>query len=261
MEKITGKSNSLIKYSKRLFDSHRARQIERKFALEGARLCFDALNSEIAVTHFFITEKAAEKYPEQFKKMVKTARSAYFISEETAEKLSDTKNTQGVFCICEMPEKRPEIAKNKKYIALDRVQDPSNLGAIIRTAEALGIDGAICFSCCDVYNQKALRASMGSALRFPVIQSENLERDLIAVKEKGFTVYAAVPSQSASSICETRFSDSSVCVIGNEANGVSDEVKNAADKLITIDMPGMAESLNASTAAAIIMWEMVRGNK
>lgn len=259
MEKITSKNNELIKYAKKLFTSHRARISEQKFVLEGARLCFDALNSDTAVTHFLITEKAAEKYPAQLEKMVKISDSAYFISEEAAEKLGGTQSTQGVFCICEMQKKTAEIEKDKKYIALDRIQDPSNLGALIRTAEALGIDGAICFSCCDAYNPKALRASMGSILRLPVIPSLDLAADIDNARAVGFSAYAAVPSGNARDVTAVNFPASSICVIGNEANGVSDEVKNAADELITINMPGRAESLNASTAGAIVMWEMVRG--
>ena len=259
MEKITSKNNDLIKYAKKLFTSRKARERERKFVLEGARLSFDVLNSPCKADTFLITEKAAQRYAAQFEKMIKTANSAYFISEEAAEKLGETENTQGVFCICEIPGESNLIEKGKKYIALDSLQDPANLGAIIRTAEALGIDGAICHNCCDIYNPKALRASMGSILRLPVILSDDLVDDIEKAKALGFAVFATVPSREAEDITEIDFPDSSICIIGNEGSGISEAVKSAATQLVTINMLGRAESLNASMAGAITMWEMLRG--
>ncbi|MDE5670883.1 MAG: RNA methyltransferase, partial [Eubacterium sp.] len=258
MEKITSKSNDLIKYIKKLAASRKARMQERRFVLEGARLSFDVLNSVYQPDIFLITEKAAEKYKKQFGDMIKIAASAYFISEEVADKLAETENTQGVFCVCNIPDGKNQLVINKKYVALDHLQDPSNLGAIIRTAEALGINGAICYNCCDIYNPKALRASMGSILRLPVILSDNLVSDIEIAKENGFSFYAAVPDKSADDITKIDFPDSSVIIIGNEGNGISEPVKAAADKLVTINMLGRAESLNASMAGAIAMWEMLR---
>lgn len=260
MEKITSRNNDLIKNVKKLFTSRRERTRQGKFVLEGARLSFDVLNSFYEADVFLITEKAAEKYKKQFEDMIKIAGSAYFISEDVADKLSETENTQGVFCVCSMPEATSGISVNKKYIALDNLQDPSNLGAIIRTAEALGIDGAVCCNCCDIYNPKALRASMGSILRLPVIISDNLVSDIEKAKKMGFEVFATVPDKNAKDITKISFPKSSISIIGNEGNGISDEVKAAATKLVTINMLGRAESLNASMAGAITMWEMLRGN-
>ncbi|MDE6413061.1 MAG: RNA methyltransferase [Eubacterium sp.] len=258
MEKITSRNNDLIKYIKKLSTSRKARFQEKKFVLEGARLSFDVLNSFYQPAVFLITEKAAEKYEKQLEDMIKIADSAYFISEEVADKLAETENTQGIFCVCNIPIENNQLVSNQKYVALDNLQDPSNLGAIIRTAEALGINGAICHNCCDIYNPKALRASMGSILRLPVILSDNLVSDMEAAKEQGFSFYATVPNKSAEDITKIDFPASSVIIIGNEGNGISEEVKAAADQLVTINMLGRAESLNASMAGAIAMWEMLR---
>lgn len=260
MEKITGRNNELIKNIKKLFTSRRARLQQGRFVLEGARLSFDVLNSSYKADIFLITEKAAQKYKKQFEDMIKIADSAYFISEDVADKLSETENTQGVFCVCSMQHQEHSVVAGKKYIALDSLQDPSNLGAVIRTAEALGIDGAICFNCCDIYNPKALRASMGSILRLPVILSENLVKDIEKAKKNGFEIFATVPDKQAADITEIHFPTSSISIIGNEGNGISEAVKEAATQLITINMLGRAESLNASMAGAITMWEMLRGN-
>ena len=258
MDKITSRNNDLIKYIKKLSTSRKARISEKKFVLEGARLSFDVLNSFYQPDVFLITEKAAEKYEKQLEDMIKIAGSAYFISEEVADKLAETENTQGIFCVCKIPVENNQLVLNQKYVALDNLQDPSNLGAIIRTAEALGLIGAICHNCYDLYNPKALRASMGSILRLPVILSDNLVSDMETAKEQGFSFYATVPNKNAEDITKIDFPASSVIIIGNEGNGISEEVKAAANQLVTINMLGRAESLNASMAGAIAMWEMLR---
>lgn len=258
MEKITSKNNELIKSIKKLFTSRKARVENNQFVLEGARLCFDVFNSDYKVSCFLVTEKAYDKYENQCIKMADKADKSFFISNEAASKLGDTESTQGIFAVCEIPKNNFCIEKNKKYIALDSLQDPSNLGAIIRTAEALGIDGAICFNCCDIYNSKALRASMGSILRLPVIMSSNLCSDIEMMKANGFSVYSAVPDSSAVDITKIDFGQSSVMIIGNEGNGISEAVKACSTQLVTINMLGRAESLNASMAGAIAMWEMLR---
>lgn len=260
MEKITSKNNEYIKNIKKLFTSRKARTDNNKFVLEGARLCFDVLNSPYCVEAFLITEKMLEKYPQECADMQKIAKKSFVISDDVAGKLGETENTQGVFAVCEMLNSNVCVQENKKYIALDSLQDPANLGAIIRTAEALGIDGAICFNCCDIYNPKALRASMGSILRMPVILSGDLVSDIEKARSIGFKVYAAVPDRSAKDIISVSFPKSSICIIGNEGNGISQDVKNASTEQVTINMLGRAESLNASMAGAITMWEMLRGN-
>lgn len=259
MDKITSKNNDLIKNIKKLFISRRARTENNRFVLEGARLCFDVFNSFYKVEVFLVTEKALEKYPARCADMERIAEKSYIISDDAAAKLGETENTQGVFAVCEIPENCVRIVKGKKYIALDCLQDPANLGAIIRTAEALGIDGAICYNCCDIYNPKTLRASMGSILRLPLIISKNLANDIEKAKSNGFSVYAAVPDSNAKDITKIKFPASSICIIGNEGNGISEAVKESASQLVTIHMLGRAESLNASMAGAIAMWEMLRG--
>jgi len=258
MEKITGKNNSLIKDVKKLLSSPKERRQQCLFVLEGARLVFDVLHSFYEVKYFLITESALNKYEEQAKRLMDISENSFLISQEISEKISDTQSSQGVFAVCKMKNKKEEIVQGKKYIALDNLQDPSNLGAVSRTAEALGIDGVIVFSGCDMYNPKALRASMGSLLRIPVIESGNLAETLTDAKKIGYRVYSSVPDRKAVKMNEIDFALNSICVIGNEANGISDEVKAVSDVLVTIPMQGRAESLNASAAASIIIWEMLR---
>lgn len=257
MEKITSKSNNVIKHTKKLFTSHKDRVKFSQFALEGARLCFDALNSECGADILLLTQNACEKYCEKCAALEKAFKKSYLISDDLAAYLSETKNPQGVFAVCSKRKDDfyPEVGK--KYIALDKIQDPSNLGAIIRTAEALGIDGAVLGGCCDIYNPKVLRASMGGVFRLPILICDDLAANIKNLKALGFSVYAAVPDSTATDIKNIEFSGSNVCVIGNEGNGVSDQVKDSCSGLLTINMLGRAESLNASVAAAIVMWEML----
>ena len=147
------------------------------------------------------------------------------------------------------------IDKKGRYIGLENLSDPSNLGAIGRTAEALGVSGILVSgNSCDPYSPKALRASMGTLIRMPIFVCDNL---IETISENGLNAYACVVDGDAAPISEINFKDGDVLLIGNEANGLTDEIKKNA-KPITIPMRGNAESLNAAAAASIAMWEMVK---
>ncbi|MCM1284639.1 MAG: RNA methyltransferase [Acetobacter sp.] len=259
MEKITGKNNDLIKGVKKLLSSSKERKSQALFVLEGARLVFDVLNSFCEVKAFLVTSQAYEKYKNNSDSLIERSEKSYIITDEISVKLSDTQNSQGIFAVCKMPDIDENLLRaDGKYIALDNVQDPGNLGTIVRTAEALGLDGIIVGGGCDIYNPKALRASMGSMLRMNIYNTGNLSAYLENIKKLGLQIYGTVPDSSADKITEIDFSKGSVCVIGNEANGISDDVRNICTNLITIQMRGRAESLNASVAASITIWEMLR---
>lgn len=251
-------NNPKIKRACKLASSSKERKQSGLFFLEGLRLCFDASQGETEISEVYFTDKAYEKSTQIIEAIIKKSENAYRISQAVSSKLSQTQTSQGVFCVCKIKEKKEmPLSAKKKYIALDGVANPDNLGAVCRTAEALGIEAIITGGGCDIYNPKALRASMGSLLRLSVIRTEDLALTLSALKEKGFKVYATTPDSSAQSITQADMSAGTVAVIGNEANGVSDEVFAVCEK-ITIPMLGRAESLNAGMAAAITIWEMMR---
>ncbi len=261
MEQLTAKQNEKIKAAVSVRDSAKVRRESGLFFLEGARLCADAAENNVTIVRAFFTAKALEKYTSYAEKIIAKAQETFGISEEISSKLSDTQNPQGVFCICSAPARQAETAEinlQGKYIFLENVQDPSNLGAVSRTAEALGIDGLIVCGGCDVYNPKALRASMGSALRLPVYVCDDAVKLLESLGRKGMLTLASTPDSSAELITQVEMTGGVVCVVGNEGNGVTCETMSACCKRITIPMDGRAESLNASTAAAILIWEMVR---
>lgn len=259
MYRIDSANNEKIKYAVKIAASSSKRKEDRIFFLEGLRLCRDAALTGIKIKILFVTDKAYEKNQDDADFIAEKAESAYLVSQVVANKMSLTENSQGFYCLCEysgvLSEK--DMDPKGKYIALENVRDPSNLGAICRTAEALGISGAIMCGCCDRFGPKAQRAAMGSLLRLPVIETENLPATLLSLKERGMKLYATTPDEKAEIITKSNMNGGVVSVIGNEANGVTDEVFSVCEKL-TIPMKGRAESLNASMAAAITMWEMMR---
>ncbi|MBQ6932145.1 MAG: RNA methyltransferase [Clostridia bacterium] len=257
---LTAKNNDKIKQAVRLRDSARARREEGLFFLEGARLCADAAMN-VEVERLFYTSRAEEKYSHEVALLKEKAVEACEISEEIAQKLSDTFSPQGIFCVCKTIDKKHYIDKiysSAKLVALENIQDPANLGAIIRTAEALGIGGAVLCGCCDVYNPKTQRAAMGSMLRMPFICVSDMPEAMKELESKGYVTLSSTPGEGAEDITKTDLGEKTVCVIGNEGNGVEEATMQSCMHRVRVPMRGRAESLNASMAAAIIMWELMR---
>lgn len=257
MQRIESTSNEKIKAVVKVATSSKYRRQTGLFFLEGLRLCRDAALTGYEIESAFVSETAYEKFSEDAEFICSKSKNSYIITASVEQKITQAQTPQGFFCVCRKKEIKHEFDINGKYIALENIQDPANFGAICRTAEALGIKGAIVYSGCDLYNPKTQRAAMGSALRLPIIESENLRDTLLELREKGMKVYATTPRADAQKVTGITFDGGAVAVIGNEGNGVSDEVFSVCEK-ITIPMIGRAESLNASMAAAITMWEMMR---
>lgn len=262
-ETITSRKNEKIKFAVRLTGSAAFRKERRLFFLEGARLCRDAAQSGADVKILFYTARAAEKYEEYLKPIFRIAEEACMVSLSVAEALSETKTSQGVFCVCGMKEETgcfPCARQGDHCLALENMQDPANLGAVLRTAEALGLAAVILGgNCCDVYSPKALRASMGAVFRLPFYFAGSMEETVEQLNRAEFCTLAAVPDRTAASVTKIDFTKPSVAVIGNEGNGLSEKTIKACSQKVTIPMRGRAESLNASASAAILMWEMMRG--
>ncbi len=261
MENITSKTNEKVKFAVKLREKYSFRKETEMFFIEGARLCYDAALSGIEIKELFVTENAKEKYSDYVGYIQKKAENSYLISKDVAQKLCDTSTPQGVFCVCKVLDKNTNIGKikyNGKYIALEDVSNPQNFGAVVRTAEAVGLDGVIVSGGCDIYNPKSQRAAMGSLFRLPVFQTDNLPEFLTNLVENGMDVLAGVPDSNAEKITEVLMDGGVVSIIGNEGNGITEQTKNAASRLVTIPMKGRAESLNAAAAASIMIWEMMR---
>lgn len=254
--KITSKDNQLIKFITQLQQSAKHRKSNGLFVLEGLRICSDALENNIKFNKLIVTENALQKYKSQVSEFAAVSENCYILKDELFKKISDTSSPQGIIAIAKMPKFSDEILNTGRYIALENLADPSNLGAIARTAEALGISGIIMSSdSCDPYAPKSLRSSMGTLLRLPLYIVDNVTDFII---KNNLRAYACVVDRDAQPITDQHFTDGDVLLIGNEANGLSNSAKQSAYRLVTIKMRGKAESLNAAAAAAIAMWEMTK---
>ncbi len=257
---VTSKDNQWVKEWRGLCDSAKKRRESGLFAIEGARLCGDALRSGVSIRAVLYTAAALAIYTDVVGPLIAAADTAVEISPELSRHMGDTTNPQGVFCIAKTLDNSLIIDKINIigiYSALEDIQDPGNLGTIIRTAEALGLSGLILSDgCCDVYNPKVLRSSMGGVFRMPLMRVGNMPDAVTALQERGLTAYACVVDADATRITDVAMGSGSVAVIGNEGNGLKPETVAVCRHAVTIPMDGHAESLNASMAAGIILWEM-----
>lgn len=251
---ITSKDNKLLKMVYSLQNSKKTRDENKLFVLEGLRICSDAYDNGIDFEMLIVSNSAKEKYYDDILKFSLKSQELYLLPDSLFTKISDTKSPQGIIAVCKIPQQKTNFDIKGRYIALENIQDPSNLGAISRTAEALGVSGLIIAGGCDVYAPKSLRASMGTLLRMPVYFVESISE----LGDTGLTIYACVVDRDAKPITDVKFSDASVVVIGNEANGITESTKNFCNYNITIPMNGRAESLNAAVAASIAMWELMK---
>jgi TrmH family RNA methyltransferase len=263
---ILSKDNAKVKYAKKLICNGSFRKKEKCFAIEGFRLCYDAFLSDVLINEVFYTENAVAKSYDKLKCIINSAQNAHKVSEEVLKSISDTKTPQGIVCVCQKLDKHfslNTIMNMGKFIILENIQDPTNLGTILRTAEALGINFVIMSKdCCDIYNSKTLRGSMGAVFRVNVIFSDDVSGNIKFLQNNDVKIYAAVPDKSAKLITKARLNKevSIGIAIGNEGNGLSKEIINLCNDKVTIPMLGRAESLNAAMAAGILMWEMMRGS-
>ncbi len=255
---ITSKDNSRIKEVAQLCSSAKKRREKGVFILEGTRLSAEALREDIAISYMFYTASVAASDPILVKELRQRADFYDEVTEGVFSKISDTCSPQGILLVVRF-KSNVSVPENGRFIAFERVQDPSNLGAAARTAEALGFAGIILSrDGTDPYSPKSLRASMGALLRLPIIYTDDFLATLRSYRNRGFTVNGTVVDVDAKHINSITFGENEVTVIGNEASGMTDEAKDVCDRLITIPMSGRAESLNAAAAAAIVMWEMCR---
>ena len=252
---ITAKDNATVKHISKLISSASYRKKCGEFVAEGLRVCTDCIDNGIKISLLAVTESFLDKNREIVLKFTEKAEQTVTVCDSLFSKMSDTKTPQGILVAGKIPQNTLSVIKRDgKYIALENTADPSNFGAISRTAEALGIDGIIVSSVgCDPFSPKVLRASMGTALRMPVIVANDFCGFL---ESSGLKIYCCVVKDGGD-IRKTHFSQGSVLLIGNEANGLTDSAR-LLGKNITIPMSGSAESLNASAAAAIAMWELVK---
>lgn len=269
---IASRENPRIKLYLKLLSNKRARQSEGMFVVEGARLCADAITEykkgELDIYAAFAAPSSLEKYADYIDpELFDSCHDGKFhtLDEALAGKICDTKASQGIFIIAKMPDnifKESSIKSNGRYLVLDNVQDPGNLGTILRTADAVGADGVILSNgCCDLYNPKVVRATMGSLFRLSIYVCGDFARLCAMFDKLGVKTMAAVVDSDAVSVESADYSGCCAVVIGNEGSGIPKEHVRLCKERITIRMSGNANSLNAAMAAGIILWEMTDKGK
>lgn len=253
---ITSNSNAQVKRLLQLQKKSKARNEEHVFLVEGLRMFSEVPAQRVQkvyISESLYNKKKHELNLNQF--------PVEILSDSVFQYVSDTKTPQGILCIVEQKKYNMEELlniENPHFMVLDNLQDPGNLGTIVRTAEGAGVNAVfLSKESVDIYNPKTIRSTMGSIYRMPVIYVEDLLELLKTFKQKGIKSYAA-HLEGKNSYDKENYQSGTAILIGNEGNGLRDEIGNSADVWIQIPMQGKVESLNAAIAASILMFEVYR---
>ena len=245
---IISKDNEIIKNIKKL--KEKKYRVD-SYIVEGIKMVKEAINENQEIALIAIREDFKIDFDT---KNIKTVT----ISNKIFNDISDVKTPQGILAVIKKNQNN-QIETNQEYIlALDSLQDPGNMGTIIRTADSANINQIIINkTTVDPYSPKVIRSTMGAIYRTNIIEVEDLKATLKEMKLKGFQIITT-DLKATQSIYDINYNNKTVVVIGNEANGVSQEILQTADKKVIIPMLGKTESLNASIAASIMIYEYVR---
>ena len=253
---ITSTANAQVKNLAQLIKKSKVRTEQGVYVVEGVKMFQEAPKDEIVKA--YISE-------ELFEKGVLKGRLEGIpyevLKTEVFNHVADTKTPQGILCILKQKQYTLDQLTDTEcplLLVLENLQDPGNLGTMMRTAEGAGVSGVLLSrGCVDIYNPKTIRSTMGSIYRVPFLYTDDLLGDLEKLHEKGIATYAAHLKDS----CwydEASYKEPTAFLIGNEGNGLSDEISEKAKQYIKIPMEGQLESLNAAVAAAILMYEASR---
>lgn len=257
MEQITSASNQRIRRVLELSSRARSRKKEKAFVIEGARLFADTPEDFLKET--FVTEEFFRSADDRIREKVIRGGGA-FVAPELMKKMSDTMTPQGVISIVRMPAWTMEdlLGGSPLILVLENIQDPGNLGTMVRTAEAAGASGILMSKdTADIFNPKTVRSTMSGIFRVPFIVSEDLSASLDLLKERGVTLFAA-HLEGEAAYDRLSYTGPSAFLIGNEGNGLTGETAGKADRKLLIPMHGKIESLNAAMAAGILLYEADR---
>ncbi|HEL2737334.1 TPA: RNA methyltransferase [Streptococcus suis] len=246
MEIIRSKSNNLVKQIKKL---QQKKYRTSSYLIEGWHLLEEAVKSGVSIEHVLVVEEYVDRVSQLEKVTV--------VSPEIMQDLTDSKSPQGVVVQLALPSRElPDLLKGK-FLVLEDVQDPGNVGTIIRTADAAGFDGVfLTDKSADIYNMKVLRSMQGSHFHLPIYRLP-IEDILSTLKNNQVEILATTLSSQSVDYRQVLPKASFALVMGNEGQGISDFVSEEADQLVHITMPGQAESLNVAIAAGILVFSFI----
>jgi len=257
MDIIKSKENNKVKYVRSL-NSKKSRDEENAFIVEGIKFVNEAIKENAYIMYLIFSEGALNKT--DIKELYYSSRECLaetmICDDIVFNSIGDTINSQGVIAVIKRKKTVKSLDEYNFAILCDRIQDPGNLGTIIRTADAFGPAVVILNKgCVDVYNSKVVRASAGAIFRVPFVHADSDEEIISTLKSSGYRIISTVVD-SKITFDDIEHSKKICVVIGNEGQGVSREIVNSSHKSITIKMSGRAESLNASIAAGICIYEI-----
>ena len=259
MQVITSKDNEKIKQIKKLKEK-KYRDFENCFIVEGIKMVKEAIDENQNIRSIIVCEDCVNDGTIEAKLLLKIAKfNCIYVSKNVFEGISEVNSPQGILAVVEKNNKDSMINYNEDIIViLDNLQDPGNLGTILRTIDSANLKQVVVTkNTVDSYNPKVVRSTMGAIFRVKRIETDNLIHTLEDIKKNGFEL-VCTSLDGNESIYDINF-DKKVIIIRNDANGVSKEVQNLSDRKVKIPMLGKTESLNASVAAGIMIYEYVRG--
>ncbi len=264
-EYISSKDNERIKLFSKL-DRSKYRKETGLFLAEGVKLTREALEAGCA-EYILVNENVIHN--EEIYSIMKKGKEVtkiLVLSDVAFNKISTETAPQGVISVCKAPENHIQESEasalslvHKKIIVFDEIRDPGNLGTMLRTAVAFGIDTVILGGCADVYSPKTVRAAMGAVFKLNLVFCDKLSMFLDELKVNGKKIIGAALDRNNYILGDYKLSCNDVVVIGNEGHGISSEVMSICDFCLMIPMEPCCESLNAGIAASIIMWELYKG--
>ncbi|MBR1802645.1 MAG: RNA methyltransferase [Clostridia bacterium] len=260
MQIISSKDNEQIKYVKKLKEK-KFRDETHEYIIEGIKLIKEAIGENVTIKMMIICEDCleGENAIEQSLLYEIAKYQCVYVTKKIFQLLTDVVTPQGMMAVVEKGDNNDAINYEEEIIlALDDIQDPGNLGTILRTADSANLKQIILSQeTADPYSPKVVRSTMGAIFRMNIITTNSLEETLRETQKHHFEV-VATSLNTQNSIYDINY-HKKVIVIGNEAKGVSQNIQNLADKKVKIPMLGKTESLNASVAAGIMIYEYVRG--
>lgn len=243
--RITSRKNPYLQQVKKLLSSRKEREAAGLFVADGTKLLAEAVRFWPGLDTVILSDGVQADVPEG----VRVLR----VPEDVMESISPMATPQGAVFVCRLPQENAFVPK-APMLLLDGIQDPGNLGTILRTADALGVQAVLLEGCADPYSHKVVRASMGAVFRTPVVQTTWQEASG-ALRAAAIPIAVTALSERASDIRRADVQNMAV-VIGSEGQGVRRQILDSADQQLIIPMQSHCESLNAGIAAAVVMWQM-----
>lgn len=252
----------------------KAREATKKFRFDGIKLLEEAIKNRVEVESIFVKESRRLEICDLLERedggdVFGKETALYVLTDDLFDKISEEKSPEGVICVAKYIDKFEKNitiynsaeffkSENGSIVLLESVRDPSNIGAIIRSAAAIGVDRLIVSAdCADIYHPRAVRASMGTLFNQPITRVESMPETVAALRAAGRRVYAAALDPSARPLGSFKPERRDVVVIGNEGHGLTEATVDACDGCVIIPMTDRAESFNAAVAASILMWEFI----